>query len=69
MSLHGYASSGGDRHEAVFLLKEVSFNLKSIQCVCVYICIFVTEAKQLIQIISGCITYYEKADYEPPSVC
>lgn len=28
--------------------------------VCAYICIFVTEAKQLIQLMSGCIIYYEK---------
>lgn len=37
--------------------------------VCVYICIFVTEAKQHIQIILCCITYYEKTDYQLPSFC
>lgn len=41
---------GGDRHEAIFLFKEVSFNLESIQCVCT--CVFVTAAKQLVQAVS-----------------
>ncbi len=37
MDMQGW--SEGDRHEAVFLFKE-SFNLKSIQCVCVPMYIF-----------------------------
>lgn len=40
LSLHGCTCSGGDRHEAVFLFKEASFNLKSIWHVCVHTYIF-----------------------------
>lgn len=37
--------------------------------VCVSICIFVTEAKQLTPIMLGCIVRSEKAGYEPSPVC
>lgn len=64
MNMQGQAETG---MRLFSYLKKYHLTLNPFS-VCVYICIFVTEAKQLIHTIPGCIIYCEKADYEPSSV-